>query len=169
MKRLLVIVALVLLGGALVFLNQGVRRSALPDRDEDEQAQQAAATAAPKSDTAPTDLKGVLPPEETVGNPADAAHHIEVGWVYDEANQQKPETLNVPLQAIRDYINHSGGVAAAEIVNLDVPAEDRTPAAQAVTALGIRVDGKPLVTGNVSELPFAPNEMNRKIEDTYPK
>ena len=60
----------------------------------------------------------------------------------------------MPLQAIRDYVKQSGGTVSAEIVDLDVPVEDRTPAAQAVTSLGIRMDGHPLFGGNVSELRF---------------
>ena len=164
MKRLLVIVGLIFLGGALVFLNQGVRKSAVSDKDEDEQAQQAKAPATPKAPAAPTDPNSVLPAEETVGDPAPARHHIQVGWVYDASNQQKPEVLTVPIQAIRDYVNRSGGMATAEIVDLDVPMEDRSPAARAVTDLGIRVDGRSILTPDISKMQFPPDEMAQMIE-----
>ena len=162
MKRLLIIVGLVLLGGALVFLNQGVRKSAVPDKDEDEQAQQSKAT--PETAITPADPNSILPAEETVGDSPAVKHRIQVGWVYSEANQQKPETLTMPLQAVRDYVKQSGGTVSAEIVDLDVPVEDRTPAAQAVTSLGIRMDGHPIFGSNVSELPFPPSQLARILQ-----
>lgn len=76
-----------------------------------------------------------------------------MGWIYDEANQKKPETLTVPLQAIRDYVQHSGGAMSAEIVDLDIPLEDRSPAAQAVTELGIQMNGQTIHQGNLSQSP----------------
>ena len=154
MKRGLVIVGLILLGAALVFLNRGVKNSALPDHDEDEQAQQTQPAQKPPS--APGSPRTVLPPEETVGNPATATHHIAVGWVYDEENQRKPETLDAALQAVRDYVARSGGAASAEIVDLDIPAEDRSPAAQGVTELGIVLDNQPVYRGSLSKIPGGP-------------
>ena len=47
----------------------------------------------------------------------------------------------------------SGGSVSAEIVNTDVPASDRSPAAQAVAGNGVFVDGKPVVAGNLSATP----------------
>jgi len=162
-KRLLVVGGLIFLAAALVFLNQGLKKSAVPDRDEDEQAQQS--KAAPKAPaSAPPDPKAVLAAEETAGDPAKAIHRIQAGWVYDENNQQKPETLSVPIQTIRDYVQRSGGIASAEIVDLDVPVEDRAPAAQAVTELGISVDGRPVSTGNLSSAPFPDNELLKALE-----
>jgi len=155
MKRGIVVVGLIFLAAALVFLNQGLKKSAVSDHDEDEQAQKTQQTQkAQKPLSTPGDPKAVLPPEETLGNTASAKHHIEVGWVYDEANQQKPETLTIPIQAIRDYVRRSGTSVSAEIVNQDIPMEDRSPAAQAVTGLGIRVDGRSLYGGNLSEVPI---------------
>jgi len=150
MKRVLVVAGLVFLAVALVFLNQGLKKSAQPDHD-DEQAQQQ--TQKPPAATA--DPRAALPPEETFGNPTTAKHHILVGWVYDEANQLKPETLSASLQMIREYVKHTEGVSA-EVVNMDIPTADRSPAAQTVTALGITVDGKPLYKGNVSNMQGGP-------------
>ena len=81
--------------------------------------------------------------------------------MYDEANQAKPETLTVPLQTIRDYVQQSGGTASAEIVDLDVPAEDRSPAAQGVTELGVMVDGKPLIA--MSDNPNSPQQITQML------
>lgn len=156
-KRMFLVVGVLCLGMILVFLNQGLKKSAAPDVDEDEQAQQSKAAKPPPP--APIDPKTVLAPEETVGDPAKARHHIQVGWMYDENNQKKPETLAVPLQTVRDYVQKSGGIASAEIVNLDIPIADRTPAAQAVTGLGISVDGHPVSRGNPSSTPFPSDQI----------
>lgn len=152
MNRLLVIGGVVLLLIALVFLNQGMKKAARPDHDEDEQAQtqQAKVPAASSAQGTP----GSVPlPEEALGDPATARYRLQVGWVYDEANQKKPETLTAPLQTIRDYVQHSGNLVSAEIVDLDVPVEDRSPAAQTVTELGIHVNGQTIHAGNLSQSP----------------
>lgn len=159
MKRGLLIAGLIFLAAALVFLNQGVKKSAVSDHDEDEQAQKTQQTQTP-----PTDPNTVPAPEEAIGDPATATHHIEAGWVYDEGNQQKPETLTVPIQKIREYVRKSAGIASAEIVNLDVPVEDRAPAARAVTALGVRVDGRPISTENLSSVPFPGDHLIEALE-----
>ena len=166
MKRVLIIAGLVFLAAALVFLNQGLKKSAVPDHDEEEQAQQ---SKAPPPPPAPIDAKTVPSSEETVGDPKTARHHIEAGWVYDEGNQQKPETLTVALQEIREYVGKSGGIASAEIVNLDVPVEDRSPAARTVTELGIFVDGKPISTGNISSIPFPSDHLIEALQAPPPR
>lgn len=152
MKRGLLVVGLILLAVALVFLNQGLKKSAVPDRDEDEKAPEAQTQKLPST---PVDLKAALPPEETVGDPATAKHHIEVGWVYNAAYYQHSEALAVPIQAIRDFVKNNSGTVSAEIVDLDVPIEDRSPAARGVTALGIQVDGQTLYGGNLSAAPVS--------------
>lgn len=150
MNRLFVIAGLVILVVALVFINQGINKAGQPDHDDD--APPPAAQSAPAK--APTKLPATatadLPAEQTVGNPATAKHKIVVGWSYNEANQQKPDTLAGPIKAIQDYAQKTGGSVSAVIVNTDVPASDRSPAAQAVTSNGIFVDGKPVVKGDVS-------------------
>jgi len=154
-KRILLVVGVIFLGAILVFLNQGLKKSAAPDVDEDEQAQQSKAAAAKTPPPPPPiDPKTVLAADETVGNPAKAIHRIQAGWVYNEDNQKKPETLAIAIQRIHYYVEKSGGIASAEIVDLDVPAEDRAPAAQGVTKLGISVDGVPVSSGNLSDEPF---------------
>ena len=155
MKRWLVVAAVLVLAAALVFFNQGLKKIAPPDQDEDEQAQQ---TQKPPPTAPPVaaDPNAVLPPEETVNDPARAKHHVEVGWVYDEGSQRKPETLGGSIQAVRDFAKKSGGGVSAEIVDLDVPLKDRSPAARTVTDLGIKVDGRTLYRGNLSGMKGAP-------------
>ena len=163
-KRILLVVGVIFLGAILVFLNQGLKKSAAPDVDEDEQAQQSKAVAV-KTPPPPIDPKTVLAADETVGNPAKAIHRIQAGWVYDENNQKKPETLAIAIQRIHYYVEKSGGIASAEIVDLDVPAEDRTPAAQGVTKLGISVDGVPVSSGNLSGEPFPDESLLRALKE----
>lgn len=155
MNRGFVIALVLILGVALVYLTQGVRKASPTEADEQqaqEQAQQQAQKdAEAKQAASPAPMpSGVLAPEETVGNPAAARKHISVGWIYTEENVQKPETLTVPLKAVRDMVAKSGGMLSAEIVDLDVPAKDRSPAAQGVVNWGIDVDGKPAIDGDIS-------------------
>jgi hypothetical protein len=156
MNRLFVIAGLAILIVALVFLNQGIKKTGLSD-DDAAPPPASAAQSAPAPKTAPgppaSPAPAGLPAEQTVGNPATAKHHIVVGWSYNEANQQKPDSLTTPLQAVQSYVQKSGGSVSAEIVNTDVPASDRSPAAQAVAGNGVFVDGKPVLKGDVSSTP----------------
>lgn len=154
MNRLFVIAGLVILVVALVFINQGINKAGRPDHDDDDASPPAAQSAPAKTPVKlPPTATNDLPAEQTVGNPATAKHKITVGWSYNEANQQKPETLAGPIKAIQDYAQKTGGSVSAVIVNTDVPASDRSPAAQAVTGDGVFVDGKPIVQGDVSKAP----------------
>jgi len=169
MNRLFLIVGVGIAIVALLLLNEGIKKAAPTDEDLQKQAQQESQKAAPPpapKPSAPVKTATVtpnLPAEETVGDPATAKHHIQVGWVYDEANQANPQTLTLPLQAVRDYVQGSGGMSSAEIVNLDVPAEDRSPAAQGVMELGIIVDGKPVITDNLSSKPLRPQQITQML------
>lgn len=156
MNRLFVIVGLAILIAALVFLNQGIKKTGQADTSGDAPPPQAAAQPAPAQKAAvlpPSISPATLPAEQILGNPATAKHHIVVGWSYNENNQKQPASLTTPLQAVQDYVAKSGGSASAVIVNTDVPASDRSPAAQAVTANGVMVDGKPVINGDVSATP----------------
>ena len=156
MNRFMVIAGLVILGTAVVFLGRGVNQNAVPEPGDDDPPKQSQQKTPPKT-AAPSAVSTAEvarnPAEETVGNPATAKRHLLVGWVYDEGNEAKPETLDAPLQAVRDYAQRSGGTVSAEIVDLDVPAEDRSPAAQAVIDLGVTLDGQTLTDGNPSDAP----------------
>lgn len=153
MNRLFVIAGLVILVVALVFINQGVNKSGQPDHDHDAPPPAAAAKPVPAANRPappPAVTTADLPAEQTVGNPTTAKHHVVIGWAYSDANQQKPDTLTVPLQAVQDLVKKSGGTVSAEIVNVAVPVSDRSPAAQGVAGSGVFVDGKPVISGDIS-------------------
>lgn len=156
MNRLFVVAGLVILVTALVFLNQGIKKTGVPDHDEDAPPPAAAKAAPPPAAKVPAMMPGAasadLPAEQTVGSPTAAKHRITVGWAYTDGSQQKPETLKAPLAAIQGYAQKTGGAVSAEIVNTDVPASDRSPAARAV-APGVYVDGKPVFSGDISSAP----------------
>ena len=85
--------------------------------------------------------KTTIPPEGTIGNPATAKYKITVGWDYDAANQAKPEALTQALGTVVKFVNAHNGSAAAEIVDLDIPSQQRSPEARTVTHLGVSVNG----------------------------
>ncbi len=171
MNRVFALIGVGIAIAALAFLSQGIKKNAPTDEDLQKQAQAeqtAAQNAAPPAarttqPPASTVLTSTLPAEIADGNPASAKHHIQVGWVYDEANQANPNTLTVPLQAVRDFVQRSSGAVSSEIVNLDVPAEDRTPAAQSVSQMGIAVDGKPVLTENLSDKPLSSQQITQML------
>ncbi len=155
MNRLFVGAGLVILIVALVFINQGVKKAGLPDHDEDAPPKSAPAAPAAPAAKVPgmTPTGAELPAEQTIGSPATAKHKVVVGWSYSAANQSKPEALAAPLKAIREYAQKSGGAVSVQIVNTDVPAADRSPGAPAVSGSGVFVDGKPVVSGDLSARP----------------
>ena len=147
MKRLLPLFAAALLVFALIFVVHRLDNAAPADHDEDETpAAQATSPAAP---TASTDSGEELPPEEMVGS-AGAKYKFTVGWYYDETNQSNTKPLLAALQAVKALIADSDGHASVEIVDVDVPPEDRSPNAQAVTEAGLGLNGvvKPAFAGN---------------------
>ena len=163
MKRWLAVVGVVILTAALVFLNQGMKKGAVLDHDEDEapaQSQKAATIIDPRA---------VLPAEETVGDPKTATHHIELGWVYANNYYRYPESLNVPMEAIHDYVQNSNGTVSAEIVDLDVPLEDRSPLARSVTDLGMKADGQILYSSNPSDSASSVNQITQGLDGVIKK
>ena len=144
MRQFSLIAGVLVLVVALVLLNKGIGRNAQPDDDDANQQTHSQ----PQKPAAPPlsaqSAKTSIPPEGTIGNPATAKYKITVGWEYDAANQAKPEALTEALAAVAKFVNAQQGTAAAEIADMDVPAAQRSPAAQAVTNLGIAVNGKPV-------------------------
>lgn len=151
MKRSVLIVGALLLVGALAWVNQGLNKAAPGEHDEETSASQSSTKPAPSTPAPTSDV--VLLPEVIVGDPATAKHKILVGWVYDETNQPNPEALSLALQQISGVAEHSAGTISAVIVDLDVPDEDRSPTARAVTELGVSIDGTvpPHLSGNPGE------------------
>ena len=158
MNRLFLMIGVGIAIVALLFLSQGIKKASPTDEDLRKQAQEAAqkSTPPPPPPSAAAKLavsSGIQSEEEYVGNAAIANHHMLVGWIYDEANLAHPETLTAPIQAVRDLVGKSGGKMSAEIVDLDVPIEDRSPAAQKVTDLGVNVDNHEVLAENPSSHP----------------
>ena len=158
MNRLFLMIGVGIAIVALLFLSQGIKKASPTDEDLQKQAQEAAQKNAPPTPPSAPPAKipsaaDAQPPEEALGDPATAKYHIFVGWVYDEANQAHPESLETPLQVVRGFVAKSQGKLSAEIVNLDVPVEDRSPAAQKVTELGVNIEGHKIITENPSSRP----------------
>ena len=165
MNRLFVAIGLVILGVGLVYLNQGITKTA-PTEDAADQAQKAQEKAqadvqqkAMISQLTPTGPSNIPQPEMTLGNPATAKHHIKIGWVYDEANLKNPEELATPLQSIAQFVQSQKGNVSAEIADLDIPREDRSPAAQSVTNLGVQFDDSHPFTANLSGPPVPQDQL----------
>lgn len=138
MKRLAPIFAIFVLICVLALLSRIIN----PNGEEKPTPPVPSASAAPLPTTDP------IPAETSIGNPATAKYHILVGWVYNETYQQDPASLQTALSEILKFAQSRSADVALEIVNLDVPAEDLSPAAQQVTQVGVTVDGKPVVNIN---------------------
>ena len=164
MKRWFSVAILIILVVAFGFLKQGVHKSSLTDDQEQQIAQEAqkaqaekaakdAATskAVGKPDTAPE--ADVLPAEEVIGNSATAKHRIQVGWIYAAGDAVNQNALQSALAEVRTFAQQSGGGTSAVLVDLDVPAEDRSPAARGVTDLGVDMDGQSVYPQNPSTAP----------------
>ena len=145
------IVVIIVLIAALSFLSKGMNNNAQPDHDDDDQQQSQTKQEAPKTPPAPPSAHGgpvaaagadPIPAEEQIGDPATAKHKIVVGWTYTPQNQAATANLNQTLAAARKVAQDSHGAVSVQIVNVDVPAADRSPAAQGVKDVGIIVDGK---------------------------
>lgn len=147
MRRLLLIIAAVLLAVVLVFVNHSIQTAAPPEHDESE-AQTSQTPPAPAAGAPETELL----PEETVGA-AGAKFKITVGWYYDETNQPNLKPLQDALTAVKGMVEVSRGHASVVVVDIDLPMEDRTPAARAVTEPGVSINGvsRPELAGNPGE------------------
>lgn len=163
MKRWFSVALLIILVAAFVFLKQGVHKSSLSDDQAQQIAQDAqkaaaakaaaakpAAPVAPASHAADASPDTTLPFEEVVGDPATARHHIEVGWIYEDTDVANADKLKAALGEVRTFAQKSGGTVSAVIVDLDVPDEDRSPAAQGVVDLGVTMDGESIYAQNPS-------------------
>lgn len=160
MKRWFLAAVLVVLVLAFGFLKQGVHKSSMTEEEQQQAAQEAQkaqadkAEAAAKKTTAPavSAAPGAddPPAEEVVGDPATAKHHIQVGWIYEDTDAVNSDKLKAVLSVIRTFALQSGGAVSAVIVDADVPAEDRSPAAQGVTDMGVEMDGQSVYDQNPS-------------------
>ncbi len=165
MKRWFLGAVLVILVAAFGFLSQGVHKSSLTEDQETQIAQDAQkaqdakakeAAAKPVGATPPVSAAAdaspdtTLPAEEVVGDPATAKHRIEVGWIYEDTDVVNSGNLKAALGEVRTFAQKSGGTVSAVMVDLDVPTEDRSPAAQNVVDLGVDLDGNSVYGQNPS-------------------
>lgn len=149
MKRFAPLFAALLLVFALVFVKHNLDKAA-PGEHEDEQASTSQST--PAKAPIPAREETEFLPEEMIGS-GGAKYKITVGWVYNETNQPDPTALQDALGTVRQLAQRSDGAISAQIVNVDVPPEDRSPGAQAVTRVGVSVNGlsSPALSGNPGE------------------
>ena len=97
-------------------------------------------------------MRSPCPPDETVGDPAKARHHIQIGWSYDEANQKNPAMLTGPIEAVQGLREEErrghcfGGDRQSRRARLEIgpaAAKDRHHAP------GVVVDGRTIADGAV--------------------
>ena len=180
MNRLFLMVGLAIMIAALAFLNQGIKKASPTDKDLEQQQQQAQQEAQKKAEEAQETggaccagpafrrhgCLAVRGNDRQSGDSA-ASHSSRLGVRRGKPSQ--PAILTGPLQVIRDYVNSSKGTVSAEIVNLDIPAEDRSPAAQPVADLGISVDGNPVMPGNFSEMHVTAPDITKALDTAMVK
>ena len=137
MRQGVLIVSVIILVAALAMLNNGIHKVAPTDQE---------ANTPPPTQKAASTVTTPLPPlapEEAIGDPARAKYRITVGWRYDTVNQADPSQLIQSVDVARQFAKRSSSMVAMEIVDLDVPPANRSPAARAVKTLGITINGKP--------------------------
>jgi len=148
MRRLFPIFLIAVLIGALYMVNQGISKNATKDHDEDEQQQeQKSDKPAPKSG-GETGAHDMLPAEITIGNPATAKYKVTLGWVYDENVLHNQAMVGQLIGSLQQWAQAGGDKVYMEIVNLDMPAEDLSPAAAQVPGLGVTINGSSIVKVN---------------------
>lgn len=149
MKRFAPILGILVLIGLLALLNKGMNKNAGRDNDD--------APPRPAAAKVTTTAQDPLPSEITLGDAATAQYKVTVGWVYDRTNQPDPAALAQVIDAVKQSVAASGGRLSAEIVNLDVPPDELSPQAQAVTELGVAINDGPRVSGERDEAPLTGN------------
>ncbi len=150
MKRFAPLLAILVLIGVLAILNKNINKGVAGDEETP-------SPPAPAAKTATTPASDPLPPEITLGNPATAQYKITVGWIYDSATQPDSTALTQAIDAVKQRVTASGGKVSAEIVNLDVPADELSPQAASVTGLGVAVNGEAGAMVGAKEIALAGN------------
>ncbi len=136
MKRLTPLFAIIVMIAALAFITKSINKTGASDEDDNPPPPKPAAT-----QTHVTVASDPLPAEMTIGNPATAQYKVVMGWVYDDGNQASPDALTQSINAVKQWAMAQDGKASAEIVNLDVPASELSPAAASVPGLGVSAAG----------------------------
>ena len=166
-----IIVAVLVFG--LISLNSGMSKNAQPDHDDENQQQSqtdttkktppppAAAAHMPQS-TAPGSTV-VAPNEVVLGDPAKAKYKITAGWSYDSANQADSSKLASSIAALQNVAKSSNGQVSVQIVDVDLPADQRSSATQGIQDVGISVNGKPVSADNLGEGGSAPEAVSSGV------
>jgi hypothetical protein len=141
MKRNVILCVLVIAAfGVLYALNQKMDAPSTPTAASP-------AAAAPKKSAPPAkavlDATDPVPPEITVGDPNMAKVRVSVGWDYDAVNEADKSALVDAVSALRDAAVKSNGAISLEIVDLDTPSTELSPAAAGVSAIGLTIQGPP--------------------------
>lgn len=156
MKRFAPLLGILVLIGLLALLNKDMNKNAGRDND-DAPPDPAAASPRPAATKITTTAQDPLPSEITLGNAATAQYKVTVGWVYDRTNQPDPAALAQAIDTVKQGVAASGGRLSAEIVNLDMPPDELSPQAQAVTELGVAINDGPRVSGERDMAPLTGN------------
>lgn len=158
MRRWGLLAIIIVLLGALAYVNRGIAVNTGQSSVSATQAPQASPADQTETRQPPTHpgppVADVQPPAsvEVVGNPTTAQFHYTIGWDFNSTNQSHPQSLLAAIQAIQQDI-HAQPNASAVIADIDVPPIDRPAVARSVTRLGVMLNGQPLdhLTGNPGE------------------
>lgn len=142
MKRYLPLVFIAIIIVAITSLNNGIRKTAPKEHDDEETAQKQKdnkpAEAAPVTDLIPSEL--------IINDPEKAATKATIGWIYDPKTMADPMALRMIAGAIQAWTTSTHGKTSLVMVNLDVPKDQRSPAARNVDQLGLTIDGTSVIT-----------------------
>lgn len=89
-----------------------------------------------------SDPSSVAPSNFDINDPQKATTKIVIGWIYDPANQAKPEDLIKLLIKTQAVAFSSGGSIAVTAADLDLPSQQLTPRERSIPGVGIWVNGK---------------------------
>jgi len=164
-----IIVAVLVFG--LISLNSGMSKNAQPEHDDDDQQQSQTDTTKktpppPAAHTAPTSAPGstvVAPNEVVLGDPSKAKYKITAGWSYDSSNQADSSKLTSTIAALQNVAKSSNGQVSVQIVDVDLPPDQRSTATKSIQDVGISVNGKPVSGDNLGEGGSAPEAVSSGI------
>ncbi len=160
--RTVLITALLLLIVALAFLNDRINTTSSSGRQKPSAAALQTLPGKLSGHDMETALATDLQPEVTVNDPATADFRVTVGWVFDDSSQPDPTALIRALQTIKRFAGMTFGRMSVQTVDLDVPMQNRSPAARKLTRLGMAINGQTtvLINGKRADLSDNPGEGN---------
>jgi len=170
-RYILPIIVVALLGFALFKLNTGMAQNAQPDHDDDAAQTQQDTSKKPAAPPPPSSTPGqagapataAAPDEVVVGDPSKAKYKITAGWSYNSANQSNSQQLTSTIDELRKVAKSSNGQVSVQIVDVDVPQDQRSPNTRSIQDVGINVNGKPVSNDNLGEGNSAPQAVSSGI------